>query len=157
MKSHDPILVAQYLLGAAKGKGLRLNVTQVQKLMYLSYGIGLSKLGTELIEELPKAWPYGPVFPKAQSKVDYTKQYDISEACFADIINDAQAKYILDYTLDKFGKISASKLSNWSHKEGGPWDKATKQPNFKWNQALEPSDIRDYFSQFEFDGFDLQA
>ena len=42
---------------------VNLNKTQVNKLLFMCYGLYLAFYGEKLFSETPKAWPYGPGFP----------------------------------------------------------------------------------------------
>lgn len=67
-KPYDSVLVANYLLALANEKGVILNTTKVQKLLYMAYGLLLAEKNRIITDEQPKAWPYGPVFPKTRKK-----------------------------------------------------------------------------------------
>lgn len=42
-----------------------ISKTQAQKLLYCCYGIVLAAFDERLTDEHPKAWPGGPIFPRA--------------------------------------------------------------------------------------------
>jgi len=93
MNTHDSVTAANYLRAYAYDKGVNLNVTQVQKLLFLAYGIGLAKFKTKLVGEEPKAWPYGPVFPRARKNFDTAPK--LSDSALGDIKQDSDAVSIL--------------------------------------------------------------
>jgi uncharacterized phage-associated protein len=146
MKTYDSILIAKYLLSFASSKQINLNVTKVQKLLYIIYGYYLAEFnGHRIIEERPKAWPFGPVFPRAQKKVDYSKITPINSKEFEEIEEDSKLVDIIIRVIDKYAKYSASRLSEWSHAVNGPWDRTTQQDNFKWNTDIPDEYISAYF------------
>ncbi|MDR1054371.1 MAG: hypothetical protein LBL90_00730 [Prevotellaceae bacterium] len=46
-----------------------------------------------------------------------------------------------------FGKWTASALSEWSHKEGSPWEKTVSTEEFKWGDKIEDGYIKSYFTK----------
>ena len=52
--------------------------------------------------------------------------------CFAQV--DA-IKELLDDVVDNYASISASKLSEWSHTVGSPWERTTLEHGFTWSSA----------------------
>ena len=146
MKRYDSVLVAKYMLALAHEKRLALNVTKVQKLLYILYGYFIARYGHKIITEEPKAWPYGPVFPKTRKQVDYTNILPLSSGEFSEIKEDRELTEVLDRVIQHYASFSASELSEWSHKPGGPWDKTTKQQGFDWSHPIPDEYIAEYFS-----------
>lgn len=147
MRPYDSKLIAKYLLALGYDQGKVLNVTKVQKLLFIAYGYFLNK-GRKIIDEQPKAWPYGPVFPKTR-KIDYGIVYMKSDLNFNEINSDEDLKESLKKIVEKYSIHTAKQLSDWSHMQGSPWEKTTKQPNFDWNAPIPDEFIKDYFSKLE--------
>jgi uncharacterized phage-associated protein len=147
-QKYDSVLVAKYLLSLAMEQRVVLNVTKVQKLLYIVYGYYLAKQKIQILAETPKAWPYGPVFPATRNKVNYEKILDINAPEFAEIKYDEQLTSIIKKVVEKYSTFSASQLSGWSHVKGGPWDKTTQLKGFDWNQEIPNVYISEYFSNF---------
>lgn len=62
----NSIDAARAVMALADAHGLRLNLTQLQKLLYIVYGTCLVILGhPPFRNEPPRAWPFGPVFQTA--------------------------------------------------------------------------------------------
>lgn len=146
-KSYDSVVGAKLLLALAYEKGFVLNVTKVQKILYIIYGYFLAKEGREIFTESPRAWPYGPVFPRTRKRVDFGKVYHITDEDIKDIASDDDLKGVFNKVIDKYAKFSAAQLSDWSHMEGGAWDKTVKQAGFNWNNEIPNEFISEYFSQ----------
>ncbi len=125
---------------AASEFKLNLNMTQTQKLIYISYGIELARKKTRLTDEHPRAWPFGPVFPRVHGKVDFSRTPTNPKSIPDDIAG------LLRDVIRAFGRTSATKLSEWSHSKGSPWDKAPKD---KWGEPLSDKDIFEYFSRLK--------
>ncbi len=61
---YDSRDVAAYIAQQCRTKGIEYNNTKIQKLLYCAYGILLAWAGEHICDEYPRAWDYGPVFPK---------------------------------------------------------------------------------------------
>lgn len=149
MTTYDSVVVAKYLLALAYQKGIVLNVTKVQKLLFILYGYFLARHNQVLLNEKPKAWPFGPVFPKTRKGVDFGKVIDIADNSLSEIAADPMVTEALNKIIDTYASFSATQLSDWSHMPGGPWDKATKETSFTWNQPIPDEYIKEYFSEIE--------
>lgn len=147
---YDSVLIAKYLLALAYSKGKVLNVTKVQKLLYMAYGFFLSDKNRVLISESPKAWPFGPVFPRTRKKVNYSDIISVDSLEFSEIKKDKEVTIFFNDLIDKYSKYTASQLSEWSHAENGPWDLTKKQKGFNWNMAIDNEVIKNYFSTINF-------
>lgn len=126
-----------------------LNKTQMQKLLFMCYGQALAMEGTPLFaDDTPKAWPFGPVFPRSYKRYEEIMPSDLTleeKRAFAsspDILRMI-AKTVTDYC-----HVSATRLSDWSHSEGSPWWNTVfdKEKGSAWNRPIPEDMIRDYFS-----------
>ena len=147
-KPYDSVLVANYLLALANEKGVILNTTKVQKLLYMAYGFLLAEKNKIILDEQPKAWPSGPVFPKTRKKANYSKIQKISEPEFSGIREDSELTDCLNKIIDKFSSYTSIQLSNWSHDPEGPWQKTVDTYCFDWNTPIPNNYIKEYFKEF---------
>ena len=97
--------------------------TKAQKLLYCSYGAVLAETNERLTDEHPRAWPYGPVFPRtfndiAKRRLTVGMAKDFETECPNNVLE------LVQKTIRTFGRYSASQLSNWSHMADSPWSKA---------------------------------
>lgn len=145
LKTYDSVIAAKYLLALAYKKGIILNVTKVQKMLFIAYGYFLAKHDHVFLSEAPKAWPYGPVFPRTRKKVDFGKIISTDDPTLTEIVQDSSVTEVFDRIIDKYSPYTASQLSDWSHMKGSPWDKTTKQSGFDWNYPIPNDFIKDYF------------
>lgn len=146
----DSVTIAEYMLSLAYERRIVLNMTKIQKLLYLAYGKILADSGVEISKESPKAWPYGPVFPRVHKKVKLDNVKTLDDSCFDELRADTGLTDTLIRIIEKYSKFSASQLSDWSHLENGPWDKTTKQEGFKWGVTEIPNQyISEYFSKID--------
>lgn len=147
LKTYNSITVARYMLALSSERDIKLNVTQIQKLLYIVYGYFLANYNHRIFDEQPKTWPYGPVFPKTRNKVDFSTRYKITDDEFIEIKSDKILTDIIISVTGKYSKYSAAQLSEWSHMEGSPWELTTKQQGFNWNQPIPDNLIKNYFEE----------
>lgn len=137
---------------AYKRHFVNLNKTQVNKLLFMCYGLYLAFSGEKLFSETPKAWPYGPVFPNVYKSYSLFRiPIFISEEknkCFE---NNEKAKNIFAQVIDKYCHVSAYNLSMWSHSPDGPWHKTVfgdnEDGNSGWNKEISGKLIKNYFAK----------
>lgn len=135
-QQYDSVIGAKLLLALAYQKGKILNVTKVQKMLYIIYGYFLAKENYIIFTETPKAWPYGPVFPRTRNRIDFDRVHKTTEVDIQDIYQNTEIVDVFNKVIDKYAKFTAGQLSEWSHMEGGAWDKTTKQSGFYWNKEI---------------------
>lgn len=134
--------------------GVQLNKTQMQKMLFMCYGLYLAATGDVLFsDDTPKAWPFGPVFPRVNKKfVPGIIPKEFSEEKKIEFLKNTIAMGIVAKVIEKFHAVSAHDLSEWSHQEGGPWHqtiygKDGQNSSIKWNQIISNDIIRDYFKK----------
>jgi len=141
----DSVEFAIYLNKKAKEKNLSVNVTKIQKWLYVCYGLYLAAYKKQLFNERPKAWDYGPAFPRVHKK--QKKNADSLDG-LKNNLSEKDLKVfdeIIDPTLEKFGNWTASQLVDWTHKDERAWD-------IKYNKLGErygSLDNHDIFIDFE--------
>lgn len=135
--------LAKYIASYANAKSVGINMTKLQKLLYITYGVYLAVKEKRLTNEHPQAWPYGPVFPTTRNKL---LRYDLEEITGYDdeSITD-EVKSCIDLVFRSYGAYNASFLSAWSHKPDSPWDKTVNQKGFKWGNTIPDELILPYF------------
>lgn len=145
-KSFDSVDGAKLLLAIANEKGQILNNTKLQKLLYIIYSYFLSQKNRQIFTETPKAWPYGPVFPRTRKKVDLGVIYRLNSPDLEDISKDLELVEMCNGVIDRYSKYTATQLSEWSHLKGSPWHKTTQHEDFKWGDFIPDEYIKEYFS-----------
>ena len=149
MKDEPPGLIdsvdfAIYLNQKAREMKLDVNVTKIQKWLYICYGIHLAAKKEQLLKERPKAWQFGPVFPKV-----YKKQQKNGNSLDTLSTNDTELQQydeIIIPILNHFGAWSAAELVEWTHEKGRAWDK--KYNNDGKQEAMDNFDIMTDFMRF---------
>lgn len=140
--------VAKYIAGKANERNIFLNITKIQKLLYIAYGVYLRVYENRLTDEHPQAWPYGPVFPTTRKKLLSLDLLSIkSTDCSNNLQTNPELNKVITFTLDNFGTWSAAQLTEWSHREGSPWYFATQTVGFKWGDRIPDEIIYNYFLQ----------
>lgn len=141
----NSVVLAKYIASYANTHSIGINMTKLQKLLYISYGVYLAVKGKRLTNEHPQAWPYGPVFPTTRSRLLRSNLEDIKRYDDKSITEDV--KSCVELVFDSFGTYNASFLSAWSHKPNSPWDKTTNQRGFKWGDVIPDEYILPYFKK----------
>ena len=144
----NSVVLAKYIAGYANANRFVINMTKLQKLMYIAYGIFLAVTEERLTNEHPQAWPYGPVFPTTRNKL---LKLTLEEIQMPDdpTITD-EVKSCVTLVFKSFGKYNASYLSSWSHQVGSPWDETVTMDNFKWGNVIPDEFIFPYFKSMIF-------
>jgi len=141
---------------AAKLYRVLLNKTQINKILFYAYGQYLAKTGELLFtDDSPKAWPYGPVFPIVNKKIDTEEVVTgFSDDKIAAYKSNETAYHIVVNAVKKLHDVSAYKLTQWSHQKGSPWyvtlfGEGDEQPDkeVKWNTPISQNLIEEYFKR----------
>lgn len=137
----NSLVVASYIAVLCTQKGFTWNNTKIQKLLYCCYGCVLAGYNERLCDEYPRAWQYGPVFPRVFNHIEKKKTFPLK----ADGIETSQEiKTFIGKVIDVFGKYNAATLSDWSHNPGSPWDIVINIMNAP-NSFIPDDMIRAYF------------
>lgn len=139
----NSVTLAKYIVAYANEHYIGINMTKLQKLLYISYGVYLAVTGNRLTNEHPQAWPFGPVFPTTRARL-LKKQFEEIKDEKDETITD-EIKDCVKLVFDSFGAYNASFLTTWSHQQGSPWDKTVKLKDFKWGNQIPDVYILDYF------------
>jgi uncharacterized phage-associated protein len=145
---YDSVDLAFYIAAYANERRISINITKVQKLLYITYGAHLVLRENRLCNEHPQAWPYGPVFPRTRKALIKTDIYGIkmSDPRLNDLKNDPYIAKLTERVFSKFGNRTATELTEWSHRPRTPWDETKRQPYFKWGNEIPDAYIREFFS-----------
>lgn len=126
-------------------------VTQMklQKMVYFAHGFHLAKYGEPLVTELFEAWKFGPVIQSIYKEYQSYGNNPITELSGKrdkELQNISEsAKQAIDFTWAVTKDLSASSLSNWTHKQGSPWAKAYT-PDV-WSIVIGNDAIKNYFTE----------
>lgn len=145
---YNSVQLAKYIVAAANERRISINMTKIQKLLYIAYGIFLAVKSTRLMDEHPQAWPYGPVFPTTRNKLLKVDLFSINfeEEELTKLKNDSELQSLIDLVFKSFGNWSALQLTEWSHGDGTPWQQTVSMNNFSWGMRIPDDSIKRYFS-----------
>lgn len=154
LSSYDYARLIQFV--AQRLYQVKLNKTQINKILFYVYGKYAAKVGKQLFSEAPKAWPYGPVFPIVYKRIDPYENVPLFDP-------EMQARYKKNETafnmvLDAVAMLhtkSAKALTDWSHRVGSPWYETIYKTSPStgeiiqqdWNTVIDFNLISDYFSK----------
>ena len=139
---YNSLNVASTIAKICKKYNYSFNNTIINKLLYCAYGCVLEHYNKRLCEEYPKAYQYGPVFPKVLWYIHNKK--DLLEL---DSIPDEPKGLLnfIEYVVKTFGKFSANQLSKWSRSKKSPWYKAINTYDGGIGCFIPDDLIKDYF------------
>lgn len=148
---YNSVDVAKYIVAKCNKEHFGINMTKMQKLLYIVYGSYLAVYNQRLTNEHPQAWPFGPVFPTTRNRLLHKELLDITvddinKEILTAMVKDGDFNRIVDLALNGFGKWNAGQLTTWSHKEGSPWERTTELWHFKWGNQIPDEYIQEYFN-----------
>jgi len=145
---YNSVEVAAFIVAKANENKLGINMTKLQKLLYIAYGTSLVIYGERLTNEHPQAWPFGPVFPTTRNrliKLDFDS-INMDDPTIKNIKEEEKLKKLIDFVFEGFGKWTAKDLTAWSHKESSPWWTTKAMKDFKWGNHISDENIYNYFN-----------
>lgn len=125
-----------------------LNKTQMQKLLFMCYGQALVIEERPLFtDDTPKAWPFGPVFPRSYKRYEEVMPSDLSSEEKNRFAQNIPVLKMIAQTVADYCHVSATRLSDWSHSKGSPWWNTVFDPKdgSAWNREISLDMIKSYF------------
>lgn len=127
--SHEPLAIANKILGIAAERGVTLTIMQLIKLVYFAHGWTLALLDKPLVNDEPQAWQHGPVYPSIYNEfrgsgsrsIERTAKNPWSGTDYETTLSDDEQS-VLEQVVAAYGKIHAFELSSRTHQHGTPWD-----------------------------------
>lgn len=128
--------------------GITLGKTQLQKLLFIFYGLSLAELGERPFgDDTPKAFPFGPVFPRSYKRY-FGKPAELTKEDKDSFMSRVDLLRLATKVVDEFCRYSAMSLSEWSHRDGSPWHTAVYQNNKPaWGREISDNSIQDFFKR----------
>lgn len=142
---YDSVVIAKAFRHLGRQNGHVLNMSQIQILMYITYGLYLASTGKRLTGEHPQMWQFGPVFPRAYNKIrkddsDGRAEYEAIEA------DNPRLAGFMDDQFHRFGFTTAAVASAPHLADGSPWAKTRKGSPDKWGAVMDDADISEWFT-----------
>jgi uncharacterized phage-associated protein len=156
MPNHDARAIANEFLFKRKDNAWPEQI-YIQKLTHIANGWNLAINGVPLVSEVPRAWDNGPVF---KSIWDHLKVnwYDGPYSTLVDPttkepysaeLTDRERK-VVDHVWRKYGNLTGSQLSNLTHEQGTPWEKAYFGRGR--NAPLDIDEIKNHYTELALAG-----
>lgn len=123
-----------------------LNKTQMQKMLFMCYGQALTMGVTLFSDDKPRAWPFGPVFPRTYKRYDEQIPNGLSVKEKEQFASSPDILRMISRTVAQYCHVSATRLSDWSHQIDSPWQQTVfsgERP--EWNREIQQSVIINYF------------
>lgn len=152
LKSIDYARLIQYVAQVFHRQ--MLNKTQVNKILFAVYGRYLAQTGNVLFtDDTPKAWPYGPVFPIVNKRVDISEVVQFTQDKVELFKRNRIAQEIVVQSVKEMHDKSAQYLTAMSHRPDTPWDKTIHPGNggtVAWNTEIPADIIKKYYTSNDF-------
>jgi len=143
MKTYDASVIANAFIHTSRGFGVpapsSLTHMKLQKLVFFVHAWGLALYGQSPVKERPQAWEYGPVFDTlyhelkeygAKPVTSYLLQMNPKTGKREALIpsqDSLKFNRLFNQVREKYGNLSALHLSELSHEDGSPWEKARQR------------------------------
>ena len=143
---YDSLAFGKALVHMAQMEGRGLNMSQIQAILYIAYGVWMVNHEDRLFEEHPQAWQYGPVFPRVYSKMK--KGMTDSQVQYLKLKEDSPERLaFLERCFRRYAWTSACDLAAPHKSKGTPWSQTRKENPDKQAVRIDDSLVADWFSQ----------
>lgn len=172
--TYNPAAVANRFLAYGNDNDRLLSPMQVLKLVYIAHGWYLAGTDEPLIDEEVQAWKYGPIVPSLFHEFKEYGQEPVQRFArvpahwndtpdngtgFSDISGldapmvtyDEPADEYLFWVWKKYGQLSLTELTKFTHRDGTPWHETVQemhqQHNGQWlsHYPIHSDRIRAYY------------
>ena len=140
---YPSLQIASQIAKVCRASDLRYNNTKIQKLLYCCYGCTLVALSDRLCDEYPRAWQFGPVFPRVFKYIKDGKS--LADDSIALVGASDESLQLIEKVVRDFGIYTAQSLSAWTHRPGSPWDKVINEMGEPIGSFIPDDMIADYF------------
>ena len=142
--TYDSLTFAKAMVHMAHLEGRELNMSQIQVILYIAYGVWLAQNDERLFQEHPQAWQYGPVFPRVYSKMK--KGSDDFQEQYLNLMNDSPERFaFLERCFRRYAWTRASDLVAPHVSNGTPWSMTRKRNPDSPTARIEDDLIREWF------------
>ena len=142
----DSVELAKTLCWIASQNHRNMNMSQLQVILYVIYGVWLAQRRERLTSEHPQVWQFGPVFPRVYNKLRREQQAD-AESSYRTLLADRPALVgYMETCFRRYCSTPASVLTAPHVAEGTPWDAVRRRSHDKWGQQMDDAEIATWFS-----------
>ena len=127
--------------------GVIFNKTQVQKLLFICFGVELANGRTLFEDDGPKLFPFGPVFPRSYRGSVTEMVPELSEIEKNEFASEPETLKNISRLVARFWRITATQFTRWSHQDGTPWHRTlTEQSRLEWGADINIDYVKEYFA-----------
>lgn len=142
---YDSLSFAKALAHMAQMEGRGLNMSQIQAILYIAYGVWMVNHDDRLFDEHAQAWQYGPVFPRVYSKMK--KGTADSQEQFLKLKEDSPERLsFLERCFRRYAWTSACDLAAPHKSKGTPWYQTRKDNPECQTARIPDSLVKEWFS-----------
>lgn len=152
---YKPIVVANSFIERF-GTDNNISHMKLQKLVFFANGWQLAVTRKPLVDERSQVWRYGPIFRSLYSRLtgrgNNPIKLPVTIGPFDTVAesipnNNSDVSNLINWIWDKYGSISAERLSGMTHEPGTPWYTIAKKHNFSVPAHMEIDDdlVEEYF------------
>ena len=133
---------------ADKNDRITLSCRQIQTILFVCYGLYYAVTGNLLFrDDTPKAWVFGPAFPRSYRKYIFSKDYSLTEDMKVKFAKDVETLRMITNVTHKLCNFTDDELIAWACQGGTPWARVImERKDIIWNTEISLEDIRVYFS-----------
>ena len=143
---YDSLTFAKALVHMAQMEGRGLNMSQIQAILYIAYGVWMVTHEDRLFDEHPQAWQYGPVFPRVYSKLK--KGMTDSQVQYLKLKEDSPERLsFLERCFRRYAWTSACDLAAPHKSKGTPWSQTRKENPESQTARIPDSLVRGWFTE----------
>ena len=143
---YDSLDFAKALAHMALIEGRGLNMSQIQAILYIAYGVWMVHHDGRLFEEHPQAWQYGPVFPRVYSKM--RKGVTDSQERYLKLKEDSPERLaFLERCFRRYAWTSACDLAAPHKSKGTPWHQTRKENPESQTARIPDSLVKEWFTE----------
>lgn len=143
----DSVLVARTFIHLARSNNHFLNISQIQIMTYIAYGVYLVRMEKRLTDEHPQMWEYGPVFPKAYNRLRKNPDDNCDEEIRQMMDSRPEVYDLLTHCFHKYAWRTATALSAPHTEKGSPWAMTRKANPDKWGAQIDDEVILQWFKE----------
>lgn len=142
----DSVILARALVYLSKTHAHGINMSQLQVILYIAYGVFLARNGKRLTDEHPQMWEYGPVFPKAYNRLKKSPSDGEAEA---ESLKESRPEVFefLSECFRRYAWTSATMLTAPHTASGTPWAKTRRKSPDKWGVQIDDEIISEWFKE----------
>jgi uncharacterized phage-associated protein len=145
IQPEDSVAFALYLYKKAIDRSLYVNISKLQSLVYVCYGMHYAKHRCSLLAERPVAGQKGVIFNHLTREVydgrDGLSQLATSYQLHGKLAGFKSYDSLICLALDKFGTKSSSWLSSWIMNNGQAWQNARFKATYVNEAVMDSHDV----------------